>query len=133
ARIVVDGAVTLYRVALDRDIHYHAAIFKGDENGIQHQFYLTPATATHPTRTLTLSPDEFFMCGDNSPASLDGRLWDSPNPWVAAIDPKMGVVNRQLVIGRAFYVYFPAANKKLRMGNTQFPIRPDFGRMRWIW
>jgi len=31
------------------------------------------------------------------------------------------------------YVYFPAASKKMRLGNLQLPVRPDFGRMRWIW
>ncbi len=129
ARIDVGGACRLYRVGLDRDIHYRAAVFSGDENGIRHTLYDTPATATHPKRTLTLDADEFFCCGDNSPASLDGRLWDAPNPWVAAIDPDMGVVHRRLMIGKAFYVYFPAASKKIR----GIPIRPDFGRMRWIW
>lgn len=128
-RIEVAGPVTLYRVGLDRDIHFRAAVFSGDENGIRHRFYDTPATATHPKRTLTLTDEEFFCCGDNSPASLDGRLWDAPNPWVAAIDPNMGVVHRRLMIGKAFYVYFPAASRKFR----QIPVRPDFGRMRWIW
>jgi hypothetical protein len=73
---------------------------------------------------MRLDGNEFFMCGDNSPASLDGRLWDVPSPYVMPLDPDMGVVHRDLIIGRAFFVYFPAMHRK--------PV-PDFGKMRWIW
>ncbi len=86
-----------------------------------------PALATHPLSPLTLSPDQFFVCGDNSPASFDARKWGPPHPWVAQVDDKMGVVHRDLIIGRAFFVYFPAPNRVFGL-----PV-PDVGRMRWIW
>jgi hypothetical protein len=116
--------VTLHRVALDRDLHYQAygSVPPGEPGG---QYPL----ATHPLRTPTLTRDQFFVCGDNSPASADARLWGPPDPWVAAeIDPTPGVVPRDLLIGRAFFVYFPSLLK----GEGTVPV-PDFGRLRFIW
>jgi len=122
------GAFTLHRVALARDIYYQPGKYHPDnERGRPHSKAGLPSRATHPRNTPALSPDQFFVCGDNSPASLDARLWDQPNPWVAEIDPTMGVVNRDLLIGKAFWVYFPAPYK--RQG---IPV-PDFGEMRFIW
>jgi signal peptidase I len=119
---------TLHRVALDRDLYYQPDIYISGEKRPEHSKIGQPALATHPIQTPTLGPDEFFVCGDNSPASADGRLWDSPDPWVARqFDERMGVVARQMLIGRAFFVYFPSPHT-----NHRFPV-PDVGRMRWIW
>jgi signal peptidase I len=121
------GPLTLYRVGLSRDIHYQAAFYNEyNDSRAAHTRGDQPAMATHPSATLTLSPDQFFVCGDNSPQSLDARLWDVPNPWVAELDDDIGVVNRDLLIGKAFFVYFPALYR--RQG---IPV-PDFGDMRFI-
>jgi signal peptidase I len=122
------GGVTLYRVSLARDIFYQPALYGGTETGAPHSKVREPSAGSHPTSMLRLTNDQFFVCGDNSPQSLDARLWDAPNPWVAEIDPTMGVVNRELLIGKAFFVYFPAPEKRL----NNIPL-PDFGRMRFIW
>jgi len=112
-----DGApVTLYRVGLDRDLYYQP-VARGD----------TPGLATHPARLAHLGPDQFFACGDNSPASQDGRLWNRVDPWVQDIDSELGVVNRKLLLGKAFFVYFPSPF----MVNDRIPV-PDFGSMRFI-
>ena len=112
------GAFSLHRVGLDRDLHYRP--WKRANSG-------QPAWATHPTTTMRLNGDQFFVCGDNSPASEDSRLWERPDEWVAAqIDPTVGVVPRDLMLGKAFFVYFPAL-----AGNSPIPM-PDFGRLRWI-
>lgn len=121
------GPLTLSRVALKRDIFYQPCMYERSANRRSHSRGGQPALATAPSSVLTLGPDEFFCCGDNSPASLDGRLWDSPDPWVGALDPKLGVVHRDLLIGKAFFVYFPAPSWR-----GMIPI-PDFGRMRFIW
>jgi len=115
--------VTLHRVRLDRDLFYRPGVYNPSfTRGGQ------PSLGTHPSQPNLLGPDQFFVCGDNSPNSLDGRLWDSPDPWVATqIDPTIGVVNRDLLIGKAFFVYFPSFHKDKRI-----PI-PDVGRMRFIW
>ena len=120
------GPVTLARVGLQRDLFYQPGNRRNPASGQ----YDTPARGTYPTATMSLGPDHFFTCGDNSPSSLDARLWPAPDPWVAAeIDATEGVVPRQLMIGRAFFVYFPSLIKGKAAG---LPV-PDFGRMRWIW
>ncbi len=116
----LSGPAVMHRVSLKRDLFYQPA---------NPAFPNSPPRATHPLTTMTLSPDQFFVCGDNSPASLDARLWPTPDPWVKQVDPTEGVVTRSLMIGRAFYVYFPSL---IRGEKGLFPV-PDFARMRWIW
>ena len=119
------GAFTLHRVRLDRDLHYQATEFLTP----RHTRYGQPALATHPQQPCVLKDKQYFLCGDNSASSLDGRLWDVPNPWIELNlgDGTPGVVHQDLIIGRAFFVYFPAFNRE-----RGFPI-PDLGRVRWIW
>ena len=118
--------VTLARVGLDRDLYYQPrnyANFSGSDG--------PPAFGTHPSNLVTLDSDEFFMLGDNSPSSADGRLWETIDPNVAAqIDDKKGVVNQKLLLGKAFFVYFPAPHT-LDLAGFHIPI-PDFGNMRFI-
>ncbi len=121
------GAFTLRRVALWRDIFYQPDIYDYMSPTQPHPHRGDPNLATHPMNPLTLSAHQFFVCGDNSPASLDARKWGPPHPWVAKIDDTMGVVHSDLVLGRAFFVYFPAPYRAYGL-----PV-PDVGRMRWIW
>ncbi len=122
------GALTLYRVALARDIYYQPDTYLDRNLFLQrHSRAGQPALATHPAQPLNLQGDQFFCCGDNSPASLDGRLWDTPEPWVREIDSTPGIVPRDMLIGKAFFVYFPAPSWR-----GTIPIL-DFGRMRFIW
>ncbi|MFI4897660.1 MAG: S26 family signal peptidase [Phycisphaerales bacterium JB059] len=110
-RWAFEGApFTLERVTLKRDIYY------------QHNFRQA-TRAAHPNMPLVLNENQFFMCGDNSPSSLDSRLWSishgssfpwgtGPDPWISdQIDDTVGVVHRDLLIGKAFVVYFPAPLK----------------------
>jgi hypothetical protein len=78
-----------------------------------------------------LDHDQFFMCGDNSPASSDSRLWGNPDPIVAVQigDSAPFVVNRKLMLGKAWAVYFPAP---YRMTDNGVSFIPDFGRLRFI-
>ena len=105
--------ITLHRVRLDRDIYYRPTGRGGSAND--------------PAR---LTDEQFFMCGDNSPASHDSRGWNDVHPLVAAqIDPDAHVVNRRLLLGKAWLVYFPATLPIQEDGRR---IVPDFGRMRFI-
>lgn len=123
------GAFTIHRVALARDLHYRAAHYERDGVGNPHTRDGKPANATHPWSTPTLTADQFLTCGDNSPASFDARLWDKPDPYVAEeIDPTMGVVPRALMLGKAFFVYFPSTTQVFG-----YRVLPDLGRLRWIW
>lgn len=114
--------LTLHRVGLDRDIYHEAARYHaGPRAG-------SPALATHPVNPATLGPDQFFVLGDNSPSSKDGRLWEGVDPWVEAeIDGAVGIVPRKLLLGKAFFVYFPSPYSAF----GKIPI-PDVGRMRFI-
>jgi signal peptidase I len=114
--------VELHRVRLDRDVYYRPGAYpRGTTRAGQ------ASLGAHPSQPNVLGPDQFFVCGDNSPNSLDGRLWDTPDPWVRdRIDPTIGVVPRELLIGKAFFVYFPGMHKERRL-----PM-PDVGRMRFI-
>ncbi len=117
--------VTLSRVGLDRDIYYQPKTYQ--RNGLGR-----PGLATHPTNLAALEHDQYFMLGDNSPSSQDGRLWTDVDENVGAqIDPDVGVVNRKLLLGKAFFVYFPAPYTLTRVGNLDVPM-PDFGNMRFI-
>lgn len=130
-RIDLAGAkLSLQRVGLDRDLYYTPATeppYERLPNGTFLQKPSRPARATSPLAPLALGPDQFFACGDNSPNSSDGRLWTNIDPWVAhEMDPTMGIVDRRLLLGKAFFVYWPALG-----GNGRVPV-PDVGRMRFI-
>ncbi len=120
--------VTLYRVRLARDLYYRPGVYRTPTGQPRLARDGEPSLGTHPAQPNILGPDQFFVCGDNSPNSLDGRLWDTPDPWVyTQIDPTIGVVPRDLLIGKAFFVYFPSFHKEKKL-----PM-PDVGRMRFIW
>ncbi len=111
------GGFELTHVSVRRDISYHI-----------NQSWVT--RGAHPNFFPTLSGEQYFMCGDNSSNSADSRLWreNEINAWVRGeIDDTPGVVNRDLIVGKAFVVYFPAPLD----GGPMLSI--DFGRVRWIW
>ncbi len=110
----------MHRVGLDRDIFYRPS-FRRSRGSV------AVGRACHRDRIVHLGDDHFFMLGDNSAASLDGRGWDRVDPWVAAeIDSTVGVVHRDLILGKAFFVYFPAP-----YSFGVVPV-PDVGNMRLI-
>ena len=116
-----------------------------------------------------MGPDEFMMMGDNSPRSKDGRLWESgarrwvnqradeedmvPSQALAELGFRPGgqvvlspdhVVHRQLLIGRAFFVYWPHGvpfgpdwlqfdTPRLGpLGSFRLPFYPNLSRMKMI-
>lgn len=124
-----DSPVTLYRVRVDRDLYYQPGrLSAGSQKNLPK---LTGwALGTHPDKPAMLGSDQFLMLGDNSPFSSDSRLWGSPAPIVAAqIDDAPFLVNRKLLLGKAWVVYFPAPYP-LRDGGRA--VVPDFGRLRFI-
>jgi signal peptidase I len=71
-----------------------------------------------------LSQDQFFVLGDNSPFSKDGRLWPLEN---------FGhYVERQLLIGRAMFVYWPHSWNRIPGTPIPFPFFPNFADMRLV-
>jgi signal peptidase I len=80
--------------------------------------------------------DEFFVLGDNSPQSLDGRAWVAASPTLRLWDERgqaiytLGSVPRYSLIGRALFVYWPSGYRVPYMEGR--PIIPNVGRMRLI-
>ena len=62
--------------------------------------------------------DQFFVLGDNSPFSQDGRLWDGNH-----------YVERRLLIGKAMLIYWPHSWNKLPGTNIPLPFFPNFSDM----
>jgi signal peptidase I len=109
--------VTLTRVRVDRDLYYQPVQGAG-------------TYGTNSDRPAVLGPDQFFMLGDNSPASRDSRLWGAPAAIVAhQIDDSPFVVHRRLLLGKAWVVYFPAPHA---IADGGVGVIPDFGRLRYI-
>jgi len=86
--------------------------------------------------------DSFFVLGDNSPASLDGRAWVKASPtlrlWKNSAGPgtrenalyQLGTVPRYNMIGKAFFVYWPSGFRV--PGASGLPVIPNIGRIRLI-
>jgi len=80
-------------------------------------------------RDFPLLDDEFLMLGDNSPSSSDSRFWGKDDYYVS----------RELLIGKAFFVYWPHAWEtnphftiSLRTRDIGVPFYPNFRDMRLI-
>ena len=79
---------------------------------------------------------EFFVLGDNSPQSLDGRSWTTVAPTLRLTDARggpvyqFGTVPRYNLIGKAVFVYWPAGYHLA--GQPLLPIVPNVGKMRLI-
>ena len=69
--------------------------------------------------TFSMSNDQFFVLGDNSPASKDSRLWRD-----VSSDPYW--VDRNLLIGKALFIYWPHSRSDI------FPFCPNIPRMGFV-
>ena len=130
--------LTIPRIRMDRDLYYRPTMLQRmsrvwNEPAEEHREAVRlnkPAAATHPDTVITLKDDQFFVLGDNSGRSLDGRLWGAPHPYVATqIDDSPFIVPRDLLIGKAWMVYYPAPHS-LKDGGMG--LIPDFGSFRFI-
>ncbi len=142
--IEVDGSpVTLFNVELDRDLYYSASRAAGNGGasalgGVSKDAGKAPIGESPPLELHEAKPgdphnNEYYCLGDNSPSSLDGRFWHSLDPWVRqkSFDGKdrFGVVPEDLLMGRAFFVYFPAPR---RFRYDSRGIFVNFGDLRFI-
>ena len=119
---------------MDRDLYYQPAMLNTDprsqfvENGAAMSGF---AFGTDFNAPANLQADQFMMCGDNSAASKDSRLWGRPSPLVTAIlgEDAPFTVPRPLLLGKAWCVYFPAPVSPIQ-GTPK--LMPDFGELRFI-
>ncbi|MEX1997262.1 MAG: signal peptidase I [Candidatus Andersenbacteria bacterium] len=79
--IVEDGQVTI------QNREYQQGVILDESS------YLAPTTRTSGTVSYTLGTNEYFVLGDNRPASSDSRNW--------------GALQKELIIGRAWIRAFP--------------------------
>jgi len=98
ALIFGSGRLTLSHSAIFRDIHYTSLSLSGRDHPCR-------AGAGNP---LVLGADEFFVLGDNSPASLDGRWWARPGKGNGGKQYRPGIVPRDYMVGKAILVYWPS-------------------------
>ena len=103
AKIFGSGTLTLSHTAIFRDIHYTSKKTIGRSEGGR-------ATEGHP---FTLGKDEFFVLGDNSPNSEDGRWWAKAGIGNNGQSYREGIVPCDYLVGKALFVYWP--------GGFEFP------------
>lgn len=83
--------------------------------------YYTPKQGDVPRDRYVVGPDELFVLGDNSPVSVDSRLWDSTT------------IPVRLLIGKPFVVHLPSKQERVEIGEQVHHIRiPDLSRVRYI-
>ncbi|MCP4456396.1 MAG: signal peptidase I [Planctomycetes bacterium] len=137
------GQMTLAHLAVFRDTYYTA------RSGSARK-----ARAVEG-RPFQLNEDEFFVLGDNSPNSEDGRWWSEPDMVTRGqTSPRAGVVPREYLVGKAMFVYWPSGyrvpwpskltsmiqkgsenNRLLRIANVILNLKwiPNIGQMRYIY
>jgi len=120
-KIFGSGKLTLSHIAVFRDVHYTAAKF---------------ANSGRPGRAMEGNPfklekDEFFMLGDNSPNSEDGRWWSREGIGNNGVFYRAGIVPRDYLVGKALFVYWPGGFRPF--AQSRFAFIPNFGRRRFIY
>ncbi len=96
--------------------------------------------ANLPPRDFPIRPGHYMMLGDNSPRSKDSRGWSTMDQ--LRLHPDFGwdpnhreswEVPESLLIGKAFFIYWPHAKPfwpNIRVtDNLRVPFRPQFERM----
>jgi signal peptidase I len=122
-----DGAaLSISRLKVLRDVYYVAVsnFGKGERNhgsdapeGVELPFDELPNTGGF------LGHDQYLPLGDNSPASLDSRLWRAADAEKGRTWTIPTSVSREMLLGKALFIYWPHA---------WHGVVPNFGRMGFI-
>ena len=113
--IVGEGlAFDLRGLRIDRDVHYTY------RPGITRRAW--------PGNGFLLEEDEYFVLGDNSPESHDGREWYRAGEHMPD-DYRLGTVRADKIVGRAFFVYLPGLMPIDQRGRLRVI---DIGRTRFV-
>jgi signal peptidase I len=91
-KITAAGRITLSHVAIFRDIYYISG------NGVLR-------AGQEPFK---LEANQFFVLGDNSPNSLDSRLWSTAGIGNGGRQFRPGIVPAEYLVGKALVVYWPS-------------------------
>jgi hypothetical protein len=120
------------RIRVERDLHYKTGVLDSRQQVASNGPYISGMLyATDPLEPAVLGPDQFLMLGDNSGASRDSRYWGRPHPLsvLTTEDDAPFLVPRDMLVGKAWCVYFPAPTAFAGSGPRYMP---DFGRLRFI-
>jgi len=159
----VGATVDVSDLVLKRDIYYTLTPGSPDYGSLWEE--RSPTTAVElfdnladPSRFAFLAElqpkdylignDRFLMLGDNSPMSKDSRGWsnddrrdlnvpiDKPNAGWDTSDRASWEVPRNMLTGKAFFVYWPHGKPigpEIKLSkNIRVPFIPYFARMKWI-
>ncbi|MBB6430986.1 S26 family signal peptidase [Algisphaera agarilytica] len=143
---VIGGSATLHGVELDRDIAYTPSLSSNAQVATFGAMRRAANGTLREVPPIPIRPGRYFVLGDNSPISSDGRFWGDVQPWIEKRmfeeaddwEPVPGypfardyahVVPRGLMVGRAFFIYFPAPYA-VSPGGQQ--LLPNFGDMRFV-
>jgi signal peptidase I len=148
---VRNGSAVVSDLVLKRDIYYTQYPGRDDYSGVWEDrrprnpvelfdFLSDPGQFADLARVRSkdyeLGPDRFMMMGDNSPRSKDSRGWDTADSGWDAPSRRSWEVPRELITGKAFYVYWPHGvpfGPDIRISrDTRIPFRPYVERMKWI-
>ena len=128
-----DGGVEAIRqVRVDRDLFYRPTMLDSANQRSQNGPFVRGLGFGSDFRTPgRLESGQYLMFGDNSAASRDGRIWGRPHPLSAQYtgDDAPFVVPQDMLIGKAFSVYWPAP---LSFPGTDSRWVPNFGKLRFI-
>ncbi len=137
---IAGGPAVILDAQLDRDLYFGS--HNSDDTPARAGFWRRTQDAPAIGTPVTLAADEFFVIGDNAPISEDARYWNryggypDVNPWVEATMfaendlSHVGRVPRRLMMGRAFFVYYPAP---YGLNPNASGVFPNFGKMRFIY
>lgn len=101
----------------------------------ERQLFRDPSTwkrfLTRRKREFTIEDKQYFVMGDNSPASLDCRLWKEPNGGEPNAEPGGSYLDARLMTGEAVCVFWPHSWGSIP-GLSKLPGFPNFWDMRLV-
>ena len=118
-------SAALSHISLWRDIYYINRQIPGGTGELK---WATPVNL--PYAVMHLGEGEYFVLGDNSLISGDARYWHQEiNLDADNLHVRPGRVPERFMLGRAFFVYWPAGYRPA----SRLPgLAPNFGEMRYI-